>query len=177
MVIIGAIERSFGVQGAMCVRPLTDVPGRFHSEAKVVLIGPRGDSIPVTVTGVRRHGNRLVLSVDGVTSPEAVALFRGGYVYAERTDVAPPPGQYYQCDLIGLTVVDEQGTALGVLDHVMETPAHHVFVVRQGARELMVPAVREWVRRVDVAANIMTVRVPEVEAATDEAAPGAAHAL
>ena len=177
MVIIGAIERSFGVQGAMCVRPLTDVPGRFHSEAKVVLIGPRGDSIPVTVTGVRRHGNRLVLSVDGVTSPEAVAPFRGGYIYAEKTDVAPPPGQYYQYDLLGMAVVDEQGSTLGVLEHILDTPAHHLFVVRRGARELLIPAAHEWVRHIDVSAGVMTVRVPEADAEPDRASAEARRAV
>ncbi|GKS59055.1 ribosome maturation factor RimM [Nitrospira sp.] len=167
MVVIGAIERSFGVKGAMCVRPLSDVPGRFRAEIPVLLVGPEGARVRVIVTGVKSHGQRLILTVHGLTSPEEVATFRGGYVYAEKTDVAPPPGQYYQCDLLGMTVIDEQGAALGVLDHILETPAHGLFVVHDGTRELMIPAVREWVKRIDVPARMMTVRVPEAAAEPD----------
>ena len=177
MVVIGAIDRSFGVKGAMCVTPLSDVPGRFRAETPVLLTGPGGARARVTVTGVRSHGSRLIVTVDGVTSPEEVATFRGGYVYAEKIDMAPPPGQYYQYELLGMAVVDEQGVALGVLDHIAETPAHGLFIVRGGACELMIPAVHEWVKRIDVPARMMTVRVPEAAAEPDRDSAERRHAM
>ncbi len=177
LVVIGAIERAFGVKGALCIRPLSDVPGRFAERVAVVLSGPHGSRLDVLVTSVRPHGNRLIVGVDRLTTPEAVAPFRGGYVYAAKTGVAAPAGHFFQCDLLGLSVENERGEPLGNLEQVLETPAHHIFVVRLGERELLVPAVREWVRRVDLDRRIMTVRVPEVGEPAAPASTEARHAV
>jgi 16S rRNA processing protein RimM len=63
--------------------------------------------------------------------------------------------------LIGMMVADEEGRQLGSLDMIWELPGHHVFVVRQGSREVLIPAVKEFVRTVDVVHRCMTVRTIE----------------
>jgi 16S rRNA processing protein RimM len=68
---------------------------------------------------------------------------------------------WYECDLIGMAVVDEHDHELGVLDTIWELPAHSVLVVKQGGRELLIPAVKEFVRAVDLAQRRMTVRMIE----------------
>lgn len=164
-VVIGAVDRSFGVKGEMLIRSLTDVPGRFQVGAPVRVVGPRGHSLVTVMTTVRAHGTRLIVGLEDVRTPEAVAEFRGGYLYADKSEAAPPPAHYFQCDLLGLTVKDEHGRSLGVLDHLLETPAHHLFVIRDGTQEVWIPAVKEWVREVDLVQRVMTVRVPELSEA------------
>jgi 16S rRNA processing protein RimM len=70
-----------------------------------------------------------------------------------------PDGQYYECDLIGLAVYTEEGQLIGVLEEILDVPGNPVFVVRQGAKEILIPAAKELVSAVDVAAGTMTVRL------------------
>jgi 16S rRNA processing protein RimM len=70
-----------------------------------------------------------------------------------------PDGQYYECDLIGLVVHTEESQLIGVLEEILDVPGNLVFVVRQGAKETLIPAAKELVRAVDVAAGTMTVRL------------------
>ena len=53
-----------------------------------------------------------------------------------------PPGEYYWFQVLGLPVVNvADGALLGYLDHIISTPGHDVYVVRQGEREVLLPAV------------------------------------
>jgi 16S rRNA processing protein RimM len=78
-----------------------------------------------------------------------------------REASASPDEPLYECDLIGMTVVDETGRDLGRLDTIWELPGHQVLVVKQADREVLIPAVKEFVTGVDVAQGRMTVRTLE----------------
>jgi 16S rRNA processing protein RimM len=58
-------------------------------------------------------------------------------------------------------VANEAGLELGRLETIWDLPAHPVLVVRQAGREVLIPAVKEFVRSVDVAHGRMTVRAIE----------------
>ena len=68
---------------------------------------------------------------------------------------------WYECDLIGMSVADEAGHELGSLETIWDLPGHSVFVVKQKDREVLIPAVKEFVRSVDAAQGRITVRTIE----------------
>lgn len=159
LVTIGRIERPFGVRGEVKLRSLSDVPGRFDGLREVTLVSPDGKTVRTTVTGVRRAGSAFIVGLAGYGSPEQAKALRGAWVQIVRG--APPPlpeGQYYECDLIGMAVLDEHGHSLGVVDRVLDLSGNHVFAVRRGAQELLVPAARDLISRVDVERHELTVR-------------------
>ena len=84
LVVIGAIERPFGVKGEVKVRSLSDVPDRFRSLDQVVLTSREGKRLETRVTEVRGGGDRYIVAVEALRSPEEAGEFRGGYLYAER---------------------------------------------------------------------------------------------
>lgn len=164
MVTIGRIDRPFGVHGAVKVRSLSDRPGRFERLGAVRVAAQGGAAVDRTVRDVRRAGPSYIVEFEGVTTPEEAALLRGALLQVPR--VAPSvsegaPDVWYECDLIGLSVADEAGHELGSLETIWELPAHPVFVVKQKDREVLIPAVKEFVRSVDVAHGRMTVRTIE----------------
>jgi 16S rRNA processing protein RimM len=69
-----------------------------------------------------------------------------------------PEGQFFEYDLLGMTVRDEGGEDLGRVEDIMDTAATHVFVVRKDGRERLIPATRKAVAAVDVPGRTMTVR-------------------
>ena len=78
---------------------------------------------------------------------------------AARKQLAP--GEFFVDDIIGMAVCDPQKKMLGVLRDVVSYPAHDVYVVKTGRGEVMVPAVRDIVRGVDVKNRTITIDPPE----------------
>lgn len=161
-VTIGRIERPFGVKGAVKVRSLSDVPGRFDHLASVYVLGTTGQISDRTVTHVRRAGTAYIVQFDGVTTPEEAGALRGGLIQIPRAEShAQADDTFYEFDLIGLTVQDEAGRELGQIETIWELPGHQVFVVRQDGREVLIPAAKEFVKAVDLQQRRMTVHVIE----------------
>ncbi|MGH7205513.1 MAG: ribosome maturation factor RimM [Nitrospiraceae bacterium] len=159
LIAIGKIEKPFGVRGEVRVRSLSDVPGRFEGLTQVTLVAPSGRALVTAVTRVRANGNSYVLGFDASTTPEEAAVFRGWLIKIPRDQAPPlPAGQYYEFDLIGMTVVDGVGQLLGTLEEVLETASNHVFVVRREGREILIPAIKDAVAAVDVENRTMTIR-------------------
>ena len=68
--------------------------------------------------------------------------------------------EYYIADLIGMKIVTEDGTSVGILKDVMETGANDVYVVQDAqGKELLLPAIHQCILDVDIEKNIMTVHL------------------
>jgi 16S rRNA processing protein RimM len=159
LIAIGAIVKPFGVKGEFRVRSLSDVPGRFQGLGRVTLVARSGRALMTTVTRVREDRGFYVLGVEGLSAPEDAAVFRGGWVKIPVDQVPPlPAGHYYEFQLIGMTVKDEEGQSLGTLEEVLETGSNAVFLVRGHGREILVPGTRDVVASVNVDERTMTIR-------------------
>ncbi len=161
MVAIGRIVKPFGVRGAVRVESLSDVPGRFEGLGAVTLSASGGRVRTARVKEVRRAGAQYVITLDAFASPEEAGAWRDALLNIPASAAPPlPEGQFYEFALLGLTVRTEAGEVLGTIDEILETPANHVFVVRDGRQERLVPALKQVVLGVDAQARVMTVRLP-----------------
>lgn len=159
LVTIGKIERPFGVKGEVKVRSLSDVPGRFEHLGTVSLLSTTGQLVERRVVHVRRAGATYLVHLEGISTPEEAGMLRGALIQVPRDECSSREGgALYECDLIGMTVVDEEGQDLGIIETIWELPAHQVFVVRKNGRETLIPAVKHFVGAVDLARRLMTVR-------------------
>jgi 16S rRNA processing protein RimM len=161
MVTIGRIDRPFGVHGAVKVRSLSDRPGRFEQLQSVRVTAQGGQAVDRTVRHVRRAGPSYIVEFVGVTTPEEAGIMRGAVLQVPRELPTEGVDAWYECDLIGLTVADEEGHELGCVDTIWELPGHSVLVIKRGGREVLIPAVKEFIRSVDVARGRMLVHTIE----------------
>jgi 16S rRNA processing protein RimM len=158
-VTIGRIEHSFGVRGEFKVRSLSDVPGRLDHLKQVQVLEPSGQTVERTVTHVRRAGSTYIMGLAGVTTPEEAITLRGGLIQVPRSPASALSADvYFECDLIGMTVENERGDEVGVLETILAIPENQVFVVRKGTEEILIPAAKSFVTSVDLARRRMTVR-------------------
>ena len=68
--------------------------------------------------------------------------------------------RYYIADLLGMTVLLEDGTEFGTLKDVMETGANDVYMIDSKEHgEVLLPAIRECILDVDIEKNIMTIHL------------------
>ncbi len=159
LVTIGKIERHFGLRGEFKVRLLSDVPGRLDHLKQVQVVAPTGQVVEKTVAHVRRAGSTYIMGFVGVTTPEEAVALRGGLIQVPRRPAATlAEGVYFECDLIGMTVENERGDEVGVVETILEVPDNHVFVVRKGTEEVLIPAAKSFVTSVDLVRRRMLVR-------------------
>ena len=159
---VGRITGVHGLRGEVKVELYTDFPERF-APGEVLLLGV--DLEEVEVVGVRPHKQNLLVQFDGVADRTAAESLRNLWLFVRETDAAElEEGVYWIHDIIGLRVVEENGDALGVITDVLATGANDVYVVRRptgqpSAQDILLPAIPEVVRAVDLAQGVMTVHL------------------
>ena len=143
-VLLGRIVGLFGVRGWVKVFSYTE-PREAVLQYQGCLLGRNGKWQPVEFAEGQRHGKSVIARVSGVDDRDQAAELIGAEIGVSR-DALPEPGDgnYYWSDLIGLKVVDQDGTELGRIETMLETGAHDVMVVA-GEQERLIPFVKEKV--------------------------------
>lgn len=158
-VSIGVVVGAHGVKGELRVKPLTDFPERFES-TKTVSALKDDVRLSFVIESARPHGNALyLLKLVGVDDRGAAEAMRRIELQVARDEAMPlPEGSYYIFDLIGIAVRTVEGESLGELRDVLQTGANDVYVVRDPrGKELLIPALKDVVKRVDLDERLMIV--------------------
>jgi 16S rRNA processing protein RimM len=163
LVVIGEITRAHGLRGEMRVTPLTDHPERFAEVTECVLWDRARDTRePCRITGARPQGAAILLSLAGCETVEAASALVGRLVAVPQAEARPlPPGQFYPWQLEGCRVVTDDGREVGRVIRIEHSAAQDLWVVSDGAREHLIPAVAEIVLEVDVGAGRVVIRPPD----------------
>lgn len=159
LIAIGKIVAPHGVRGDVRVAPLTDFPERFEKLASVLL----EDGRRLEIAHTRYHKQSVILKFRGLDDRNAVEALRGKLLKVTREEaVKLPAGHYFIFDIIGLRVYDENGGCIGVVGDVIATGSNDVYVVdREGAQPVLVPAIKDVVRLIDVPGGRMVVKLQE----------------
>jgi 16S rRNA processing protein RimM len=153
------------VAGEVKLYPLTDFPDRLRRYRRLVLALPDGTQREVRVQRARPHKNLWLLKLRDVNTPEEVDALRGAQAIVPAQLAEPlPEGHFYLHDVIGLRAITAAGEELGTVTDVLRSPANDVYVVG----DLLIPAVKEIVERIDPAEGVLVVHSREA-LATEEA--------
>ncbi len=146
--VIGQVAKPHGVRGDVRVVLHTDLPERY-TWLEEIYIGEQ-DPRPVPVEYVRFHKNWVLLKLEGYDDRDAVESLRGQLLQVREDQAIPlEEGEYFLFQLIGLSVISEDGDLLGELVQVIETGANNVFVVHGPQGEILIPDIVEVVRDID----------------------------
>ncbi len=139
---------------------LTDFPERLRV-GKTVFAGD--DHLPLKISSIRKITGGGLIAFEGYDDYEAVEALRNKVLYVRSTDLPVlPNGEYYFHQIIGLTAIGEDGTAIGVVVEILETGANDVYIVRkEDGGEILLPDIESVIRQVDLKARTITVRLPE----------------
>lgn len=160
MLRVGVISSTHGVRGEVKVFPTTDDPARFE-DLETVFLDTGREKLKLEISGVKFFKNMVILKFKGYDNINDIEKYRGKDLWITR-DQAVPLGEdeNFVADLIGLSVVTDQGETLGVMKDVMFTGANDVYVVeRENGKELLLPAIKDCILDVDLEESVMTVHV------------------
>ncbi|MBO5929563.1 MAG: 16S rRNA processing protein RimM [Clostridia bacterium] len=145
----GEVVGTHGVRGELRVRPECDSP-EVIARLRTLYLDKNGTQ-PVRAKS-RVHKNIALVKLAGIDTVEEASLLRGKMLYLHRKDVPLEKGQYFICDLIGLSVVDDTlGTVYGKCTDVTSTGSNDVYHLKTpDGKEVLIPAIPDIIRAVDI---------------------------
>ena len=155
---LGQITAPVGIRGEIRVYPYLE-QARFSDIREVCVEG----GSPVRVEKCRMDKNMVVLKLAGTDTRNDSESLRGRTLYLPE-GVEPDLGEdtYLIDRLLGMSVVTEAGEAVGVLKDVISRPAQDLYEIeKKDGGSFLLPAVREFILKVDTAGRTMTVKLPE----------------
>jgi 16S rRNA processing protein RimM len=159
--VLGRVLGPWGLRGEVKVKTFEESPALLTPGRAVILRGPRGQS-EALLREVRPVRQGLIAQFRGIDSREAAEAVRGHEICILRGAAPPlPEATYYHYDVLGLEVQTEMGERLGKIVDIWPSAGHDLYVVRGDRGEWMLPAVRAFVLRVDLARRVMVVRTIE----------------
>lgn len=160
---IGKITGTHGIKGTMRVFPTTEDPTRFE-RLKEIIVEIRGKRETLHIQKVAYHKQFVLLTVQEITDINVAELYKTGTILIPEAAAIPlEEDEYYMRDLYGLRVVTEDGEDLGELTKIYVTGANDVYAVQkdENAKELLIPAIKDCIKKVDLENGIMTVSLLE----------------
>ncbi len=160
---IGKIVNTQGIGGQVRVVPTTDDIKRFELLKTVELFNEKGVlSKEVKIQKVSYHKSFVLLKLEEVDTMTDAELLKGFTIKIPREQALPlEEDEYYISDLYGMDVVTQEGESLGVVQEILFTGANDVYIVRdENGNDILIPAIKRYVLKVNVAENKMTVVKP-----------------
>jgi len=152
----GKIVNTHGVRGEVRVQPWTDTP-EFLTDFEQLYI----DGTPVRVLSARVHKSCVIFTLDGVSDIDGAIRLKNKIVSIARDDVDLEHGRFFIADLVGLRALDSgTDTEIGTVAEVLSLPASNVYVIR-GAREILIPAVSDFVDEINIDGGYIKFRLIE----------------
>ena len=156
---VGKVTSTHGVMGEVRVQPWADSP-EFLCQFKTLYVDEA--HWPIKVEQARVHKNMVILKLEGIIDVPSALSLRNAVLYIDRADAKLPKGSFFLADLMGLEVRDAQsGKVLGKISDIMNLPANNVYVVRGGERELLIPAVPQFIAETNVEGGYLRVNMME----------------
>ncbi|HYF83119.1 MAG TPA: ribosome maturation factor RimM [Clostridia bacterium] len=158
---IGQIVNVHGFKGEVKVYPLTNDMNRFK-KLKEVYVEENNELVKYEIEALKFLSTTIAMKLKGIDTEEAANKLRNFYIKVDRKSaVKLPKDSYFICDLIDLEVYDEKGLLLGTIKDVLQTGSNDVYVVRTGGDDILIPALKDVVKEIDIKNKKIVVELPE----------------
>ena len=162
--VVGRVGRPHGLRGEVTVEVRTDDPAQRFTVGSALATVP-AERGPLTIAGSRWHSGRLLVRFEGYADREDADTLRDTLLAIDSDQLAPlaDPEDFYDHDLIGLTVVTVAGEQVGAVADVLHHGQDLLVISGSGPRsgaEILVPFVAALVPQVDVAAGRLVIDPP-----------------
>jgi len=150
IITVGKIIKSHGIRGEVKVYPLTDRIENLCS-ARRLFIEKDDYGNWHRVLSLRLQNKFVLIMLSGIDDRDTADRFRNALLKIPSKNRKPlEEGVYYVSDLIGMRVRTAAGKDIGIVRDVLQNTAQDLWVVEAEQSEYLIPAVSEYIKRVDV---------------------------
>jgi 16S rRNA processing protein RimM len=166
--LIGKVAKPHGLGGQVKIHSYASSNESFSAGRKIYL--SQGEEMKaLLISEVKIQTHSLLLHFQGLDNRQQAEAITGSSLYLKEKDLQIlPEGEYYWYQLIGNRVYNDQGLFLGILEEVFATAAHDVWVIRDQKKEILLPAVEDYVISVDLPQGEIRIRDFEVSSGGHE---------
>jgi 16S rRNA processing protein RimM len=161
-ITIAKVAKTQGRRGEVAAELFTDFPERFEERRQLWALNERGERRELQLEDFWPHKGQMVLKFVGIDSINDAELLLRSEIQIPREQRAElEPGAVYVSELLGCAVFDSEreiGTVANVDFSAGEAP---LLVVKDGAKEYLIPFVESFLRRVDYAGRRIEMSLPE----------------
>lgn len=156
LIEIGKIVNTHGIRGEVKIQPWCDDPYIFDELEYLIIDGREYEIIRN-----RLHKNCQIVQLSGVSDMNAAEAMRGKIVEVEREVFDLPEGRYFVTDIEGLTVREESGRVLGIVDEVIQTGSNDVYVLKNtfNNKQILIPVIDDVILETNIEDKYITVRL------------------
>lgn len=159
---VARIVKTQGNRGEVAADILTDFPERFHHLTDVALEKEGQPALELHLETHWLHKKRVILKfqgIDAITSAERLVGYEVTIDSSER--MALQPGSYYQQDLVGCRIEDEDGVTRGKVVDVLGGPGNYLLRVNRDTGDFLIPFAESYFPKIDVQNKLLICSLPE----------------
>ena len=149
--------RNHGLDGTLRIRSLSDNPNRFGIGESLNVAGKSR-----TIASYQPLPNdQALLRLHDLGNPAEARALAGEWLFAPIGPAdALEPGEYYHYQLVGLSVVTDEGENLGTIQEILVTGSNDVYVVKpEAGPEILLPAISQVVKEINLQSGAMLVHL------------------
>lgn len=159
MIKIGQVVATHGTDAEVKVYPLTNDPKRFEDLEYVYLEKP-GGSEKLHIKSVRYHKNAILLKFEEIDDMDDAQDLKKLYLAIPEELLVPlSEDQYFIFQIIGLDVYEDEEYFGKIID-VIETGSNDVYVVKNEEKQILIPALKSIVKKINLEEKTMLVELP-----------------
>lgn len=159
---IGEAVRPHGLKGQIKIKSYLVSKETTQRLQEVFVGSSKEKAASYRVKTIRAEKKSLLLGLAGIENIDDARQLVGSRVFILRDELPKlAEDEYYWHELLDLDVETETGEKLGRITAIIPGAAHDIYVCNSSDHEIMVPAVAEFIRKIDIAAGIMVVALPE----------------
>jgi 16S rRNA processing protein RimM len=156
---IGEVVRPHGLKGRIKAKSFLVSSGTIHRLDEVFMRRSNEPVVRFRIKTLQAERKILFMELEGVGDADAAARLVGCKILIFKDKLEKlPDDEYYWHELLGLQVVTEAGQDLGRIVSIIPAGSHDIYVCASDERELMLPAIGEVIRKIDMDAGVMVVR-------------------
>lgn len=159
--IIGYIVSTHGLQGGLKIKPATTfVDDRFKVKKKVIVKHPFKNSYEtLTIKKITPQKSLLIINFKEITTIEQAEEYLKCSLLIYKNDVKLKDGYFFYDDLIGMQVILEDNTKVGVVSEILEYASYNTLrIKRENGPDILVPYVEEFIVSTDLESKTIVFR-------------------
>jgi 16S rRNA processing protein RimM len=165
-ILVGRVIGAHGIRGGLKIHSYAESMDLYRIGEAIRVSRPDGSVERMVVEWVHPHGRGLRMGLESVNDRTRAEDLVGSSLFIDKSRLPSlDEDTYYWSELMGLRVYDTGGKLLGRLEEVIPTGANDVYVIRGDldgeSRELLLPAIGQVVRDIDLVKGKMIVDPPE----------------
>jgi 16S rRNA processing protein RimM len=151
LLLLGKVIRPHGLNGLLRIISYSGSKESFLNAGTLFLKPEKAGLSEHKLTSITTHKNAFLLRLNGVDTLDVAETYRGAEILIRKDTLRrESDDEYFWFELIGLEVYLDSGQFIGKLHEIINTGSNDIYIVKEGNKEFLIPAIHGIVLKVDL---------------------------